>query len=47
MEIYNQNIKKYNDYQISNNTLLRIRSYDTNKTYIDYDQDNHFEGKEE
>lgn len=47
IEIYNQNIKKYNDYQISNNTLYRIREYDTNKTFIDYNQDNHFEGKEE
>ena len=47
IETYNQNVKKYNDYQTSNGTLYRIREYETNRNYIDYNQDNHFDGKED
>ena len=44
---YNQNIKKYNDYQESSGTIYRLRSYETGRDYIDYNLDNQFDGKEE
>lgn len=47
IELYNENIEKYNEYQASLGTLYRLRSYNTNKVYIDYNQDNKFDGKEE
>ena len=47
IEFYNSKITNYNEYQANNNTLFRIRKYTTNKTYIDYNGDNQFDGKEE
>ena len=44
---YNSNVKKYNDYQKEQNTLFRISEYETKKDYIDYNEDNVFDGKEE
>ena len=47
IKLYNENIKKYNDYQDSNQSLLRLRSYDSSKDYLDYNHDNRMDGKEE
>lgn len=44
---YNNNIKKYNDYQKSNGTTLFVKDYSTDKKYIDYNGDKVFDGKEE
>ena len=44
---YNQNIKKYNDYQESLGTIYRLRNYETERDFVDYNLDNHFDGKEE
>jgi len=45
--VYNENVKKYNDYQTSMNSIYRLRSYETERDFIDYNLDNHFDGKEE
>jgi len=45
--LYNENIKKYNDYQTSMNSIYRLRNYETERDFIDYNLDNHFDGKEE
>ena len=47
INLYNSNIKKYNEYQESLNTLLRLREYSTRRNYIDYNGDGQYDGKEE
>ena len=43
---YNNNIKKYNEYQKSINSNLILNIYKTDKDYIDYNEDKIFDGKE-
>ncbi len=47
IDLYNKNIDKYNEYQVSLGTLYRLRKYETNRTYIDYNQDNQYDGRED
>ena len=47
INIYNDMVKKYNEYQKSINSDLIINEYKTNKNYIDYNNDKKIEGKEE
>lgn len=44
--LYNKNVKTYNEYQASNNSLLSVENYSTDKDYIDYNDDKVFDGKE-
>ncbi len=46
IEYYNDLVDKYNNYEESLNTLLRIRKYATDKKYIDFNQDNQYDGRE-
>ena len=46
MNTYNENIKKYNEYEESLNSQLRLEEYKTTKKYIDYNGDKMFDGKE-
>lgn len=43
---YNNNIKKYNEYQMSINSAMTLSLYRTNKEYIDYNGDKKFDGRE-
>ena len=47
INVYNENVVKYNEYQKSNNSDLRVDKYKTAKKYIDYNDDKEFDGKEE
>jgi len=47
IELYNQNIKKYNEFQKVNSTDLSIKTYDTSREYIDYNRDGVIEEKDE
>lgn len=47
IKVYNDNVDKYNEYQKNNNSNLRIEKYKTTKKYIDYNNDNEYDGKEE
>lgn len=46
---YNSNITNYNNYLDSegNTTSLKLEQYNTKKTYIDYNNDGEYSGKEE
>lgn len=44
---YNDNVKKYNNYQASLGSTLLIGEYKTEKDYIDFNSDKKFDGKEE
>ena len=46
INVYNGNVKKYNEYQKNNNSGLRVDKYKTSKKYIDYNNDNEYDGKE-
>ena len=46
INVYNENVKKYNEYQKNNNSNLRVDKYKTSKKYIDYNNDNEYDGKE-
>ena len=46
IKIYNENIEKYNEYERGLNSDLRLDRYKTNKSYIDYNNDKMFDGKE-
>ena len=46
INVYNENVKKYNEYQKNNNSSLRVDKYKTSKKYIDYNNDNEYDGKE-
>lgn len=47
INVYNDNVNKYNEYQKENNSDLRVDKYKTDKKYIDYNNDKSFDGKEE
>lgn len=47
IEVYNDNVRKYNDYQRSISSKISVKKYNTDKKYIDYNGDNVFDGKEE
>lgn len=47
VELYNNNILQYNDYQKENGATLSLDGYVTEKKYIDYNKDKKYEGKEE
>lgn len=49
INIYNTNIKNYNNYLDSEGKTdsLKLEEYKTNKTYIDYNKDGEYSGKEE
>ncbi|MBQ6135730.1 MAG: hypothetical protein IJI60_05410 [Bacilli bacterium] len=47
INFYNNKVEKYNEYQSSMGTLLRIKKYTTDKKFIDYNEDNQYDGKEE
>ena len=44
---YNENVKKYNEYQKAVQSDLTVKKYKTNYDYIDYNGDTVFDGKEE
>ena len=44
---YNDNVKKYNDYQTAIQSKLLVDEYKTKRKYIDYNGDSVFDGKEE
>lgn len=47
INVYNKNVKKYNDYQKNIGSTLNVLEYKTKKTYIDYNGDKKFDGKED
>ena len=47
IKTYNTNVVKYNDYQKAINSTIIIEEYSTKRTYIDYNEDSVFDGKEE
>jgi len=47
INIYNSNIDKYNNYQATLGSHLKLLRYNTTKEYIDYDNDGNYDGKEE
>ena len=47
INIYNKNIVNYNNYQASLGSGLLLKSYDTNKKFIDYNKDGSYDGKED
>ena len=47
IKAYNSNVSKYNDYQNAIKSTLNIEEYKTKRTYIDYNEDSIFDGKEE
>lgn len=46
INLYNQNIAKYNEYQKGLGGSSVLNTYDTNKKYIDYNNYKEFDGKE-
>lgn len=47
IEVYNKNVKEYNDYQTANNLTFLVKEYKSKKKYIDYNEDGVFDGKED
>lgn len=47
INLYNKNIKDYNNYQKSNNSNEIVKEYKTDRKYIDYNEDKVYDGKEE
>ncbi len=47
LNVYNENVKSYNDFQTVNGLNNLVKEYKTKKKYIDYNNDNVFDGKEE
>ena len=47
IKVYNDNVKKYNNYQKSISSVYSVKNYTTDKKYIDYNGDKVFDGKEE
>ena len=45
INVYNSNVKDYNDYQTANNLFYFVKEYKTDKKYIDYNNDKVFDGK--
>lgn len=47
IKTYNKNVVSYNNYQATLATGLCVIKYNTNKKYIDYNNDGKYDGKEE
>ena len=47
INIYNKNVKLFNEYQAGLGSGITIKNYKTKKVFIDYNNDNVFDGKEE
>ena len=47
IKTYNKNVVSYNNYQATLATGLSVIKYNTNKKYIDYNNDGKYDGKEE
>ena len=47
IEVYNKNVKEYNDYQTANNLTFLVKEYKSKRKYIDYNEDGVFDGKED
>ena len=47
IKTYNKNVISYNNYQATLGTGLSVIKYNTNKKYIDYNNDGKYDGKEE
>lgn len=47
INVYNNSVDKYNSYQAGLNINSKLAKYTTKKTYIDYNKDKKFDGKEE
>lgn len=47
INVYNKNVVKYNEYQRNNGSSYSIEKYNTKKSFIDYNKDNKFDGKED
>ena len=47
VESYNEIVKKFNEYQKSREVKDFVKEYSTTKKYIDYNQDDVYEGKED
>ena len=47
IKVYNENVKKFNEYQTSLNSDLVLKDYTTDKKYIDFNNDGKMDGKEE
>ncbi|MDD5888725.1 MAG: hypothetical protein PUC82_04475 [bacterium] len=47
VQLYNDNIVQYNNYQKGNGQTDLLEEYKTDKKYIDYNNDKKYEGKEE
>lgn len=47
INVYNKNVKKYNDYQLSLGLPYSIEKYKTKKVFIDFNGDKKFDGKED
>ena len=47
--MYNNNVKKYNSWldEQQNTTSKKLEGYKTKKTYIDYNKDGEYSGKED
>lgn len=45
INLYNDNVKKYNEYQTSINSTLFVELYKTKKKFIDYNNDGVMDGK--
>lgn len=47
IDLYNENIVKYNEYQKENNGTLFLNSYVNKRKYLDFNKDGKYEGKED
>ena len=47
IKVYNQNVVKYNNYQEGLGTNYFIKEYNTDKNYIDYNNDKIFDGRDD
>ena len=47
VNLYNSNIAKYNEYQTDSGSNEMLEEYKSSKKFIDYNNDNKYEGKEE
>ncbi len=46
VKVYNENIKKFNEYQKSIYSGVSLEEYSTTKKFIDYNKDKQYDGKE-
>ncbi len=47
VNVYNANIKKFNEYQKGLGSPIALTEYKTEKKYVDYNKDGNYDGKEE